>query len=305
VASYLWMNSGVFLLPRSQDWLGMSLFFISCLLISLSIEAMHRAKARAAEAEAQARASAIREEGAQALQRTVEELTRSNRELEQFAYVASHDLQEPLRMVHAYVDLLAQRYRGRLDHQADQYIFFALEGSTRMRSLIHDLLAYSRLGAPGQELLVPMDLQPCLDLALAGLRGAMDETGAAVTWDPLPRVVADPVLMAQLFHNLVGNALKFRGAQAPRIHVGAQVLPSAVQVSVQDNGIGIDPEARHKVFDLFQRLHTREAYPGTGIGLTMCRKIVERHGGRIWVDSRPGEGAVFHFTLPHRQGVPS
>jgi light-regulated signal transduction histidine kinase (bacteriophytochrome) len=202
------------------------------------------------------------------------------------------------------VDLLAQRYQGRLDGQADQYLSFAMEGATRMRALIHDLLAYSRLGAPGRELLVTMELQTCLDRALAGLRGAIDETGAAVTWDPLPQVVADPLLMAQLFHNLVGNALKFRGQEAPRIHVGAHTSPSAVQVSVHDNGIGLDPESGHRIFDLFQRLHTREAYPGTGIGLTMCRKIVERHGGRIWVESTPGSGAVFHFTLPRHLGGP-
>ena len=302
VVDFFWIGSGAFVLPKGSDWLAIAIFLLNCLLILGCVEALHRALARAAEAEAQAKGSAIREEGAQALRCMVAELTRSNRELERFAYVASHDLQEPMRMVHAYVDLLGQRYRGRLDVQADQYIAFAMEGSVRMRTLIGELLAYSRLGEPGREPLAEVGLQDCLDQALAGLGGAIAASGASITAGPLPRVLADPVQMVQLFQNLVGNSLKFRGGKAPRVRVDARATDTEVIVSVEDTGIGIEPQSQLRIFDLFTRLHNRETDPGTGIGLAVCRRIVERHGGRIWVQSESGSGATFFFTLPRSPG---
>jgi signal transduction histidine kinase len=224
------------------------------------------------------------------------ELKRSNAELEQFAYVASHDLQEPLRMVASYVQLVARRYRGKLDEDADEFIQFAVDGATRMQALINDLLAYSRVGSKGKPLL-PTNLDSVLDDALANLSVRLKETKAEVTRASLPPVVADSSQLTQLFQNLIGNALKFVADSHPRLRVVAASDEGLVRVSISDNGIGIDPRFEKRIFEVFQRLHTREEYPGTGIGLAVCRKIVERHGGRIWVESEPGRGATFHFTL--------
>jgi PAS domain S-box-containing protein len=238
-----------------------------------------------------------RKRAEEALEKKTEELARSNRDLEQFAYVASHDLQEPLRMVTSYVQLLARRYKGKLDSDADEFIRFAEDGATRMWKLINDLLAYSRVGMRSQEP-KPTDCEAALLQSLDSLRMAVEENGAMVTRDPLPTVMADPLQLVQLFQNLIGNAIKFRGNEPPRIHVSASRNGDGWIFSVRDNGIGIDPEYAERIFIIFQRLHSREKYAGTGIGLAICQKIVERHGGRIWVESELGKGATFYFTVP-------
>jgi PAS domain S-box-containing protein len=229
------------------------------------------------------------------------ELARSNEELEQFAYVASHDLQEPLRMVSSYVQLLARRYQGRLDTDADEFIDFAVDGAKRMQTLITDLLKYSRVRTRGHQF-EPTDSGAVLDGVLADLGETIRETSATVTHDALPQVMADPTQLGQLFQNLVGNAIKYHGHEPPRVRVSAEPDGSMWQFAVRDNGIGIEPEYQERIFAIFQRLHGREEYPGTGIGLAVCKGIVERHGGRIWVESEPGKGSTFHFTLP-KQGA--
>ncbi|MDR0786327.1 MAG: PAS domain S-box protein [Gemmatimonadota bacterium] len=225
------------------------------------------------------------------------ELARSNAELEQFAYVASHDLQEPLRMVASYTRLLARRYEGRLDADADEFIGYAVDGVNRMQELINDLLAYSRAGSRRREPAdVPMD--EVLARALKDLGPAIEEAGATVASSPLPVVWGDAGQLAQLLRNLIANAIKFRGKKAPCVEISARRDGDDWVFSVSDNGIGIAPEFSERIFVIFQRLHSRAEYPGTGIGLSICRKIVERHGGRIWVASEPGEGARFCFSLP-------
>ncbi len=237
------------------------------------------------------------------LVKTVGELKRSNDELEHFAYVASHDLQEPLRMVASYTQLLAKRYRGRLDADADDFIAYAVDGSTRMQQLIKDLLAYSRAGTDGTAL-VKISSQMALQAALANLRLTIGESGAVVTHDSLPYILTDDNQLSQVFQNLVGNAIKYRSAEVPRIHVWATTNGGRETIfSVRDNGMGIDPQYFGRIFVLFQRLHGREEFEGTGIGLAICKKILERLGGRIWVESQPGKGSTFHFSLPEGAGV--
>jgi PAS domain S-box-containing protein len=235
------------------------------------------------------------------LAKKAEELQRSNAELEQFAYVASHDLQEPLRMVSSYTQLLAKRYKEQLPAEAQEFMHFTVDGAARMKQLIEDLLAYSRVGTKGKEL-VPVSLEAPLKRALTNLHAAIQESGAAVTADALPTVDGDEVQLAQVFQNLMGNALKFRSKErAPHIHVGAQEEAGEWHISVADNGIGIEPQYFERIFMLFQRLHAMGEYPGTGIGLAICKKVAERHGGRIWVTSTPGAGSTFHFTLPKKE----
>ena len=243
---------------------------------------------------------ALREAHA-SLELKAQELARSNAELEQFAYVASHDLQEPLRMVASYTQLLLRRYGDRFDSDAREFMDYVVDGAARMKQLIEDLLAYSRVGTRGKE----FRRVPCeavLRKALANLKIAIGQSGASVTHDALPEVVVDDVQWMQLFQNLIGNAVKFRGEQPPAVHVSVEDRDGEWLFGIRDNGIGIEPQYYERIFMVFQRLGGRAEYPGTGIGLAICKKVVERHGGRIWVESQPGQGSAFFFTLPKREG---
>ncbi len=227
-------------------------------------------------------------------------LERSNRELEQFAYVASHDLQEPLRMVGSFAGLLARRYKGRLDAEADEFIEYIINGAERMKMLIEDLLAYSRVSTKGRPP-APVPMRALVDQVLADLRSTATESGAVVHVGDLPEVLADATQMGQVMLNLIGNAIKFRGQGRPEVWVTAKARPGEWEFAVRDNGIGIDPRYAERIFKIFERLHGAAEYPGTGIGLAICKKIVERHGGRIWFESEPGKGTTFRFTLPRQE----
>jgi len=233
----------------------------------------------------------------QALAGKVEELARSNADLKQFAYVASHDLQEPLRMVSAYTQLLAERYHGKLDEQANKYIDYAVDGAARMQSLIQDLLAFSRVGRQETALKIT-DCNEIVAQAMRDLQAAILESGAAVTHGRLPRVMASSSQLKQVFQNLIGNGLKFRRSEAPMIRISAEKRDSNWIFSVADNGIGISPEHAESIFVIFNRLHTRTEYQGNGIGLAICKKIIERHGGAIHAVPNQGGGTIFRFTLP-------
>jgi PAS domain S-box-containing protein len=239
-----------------------------------------------------------RKQSEEHLVKTVGELKRSNDELQQFAYVASHDLQEPLRMVASYTQLLAQRYKGRLDSDADEFIHYAVDGANRMQGLIQDLLAYSRAGTNGKALR-EISSEKALKVALTNLQATIEESGAVVTHDLLPSITTDETQLAQVFQNLVGNAIKYRSAKVPKVHVTATKNGDKEWIfSVRDNGMGIDPQYFERIFILFQRLHGRKDFKGTGIGLAISKKIVERVGGRIWVESQAEKGSTFHFALP-------
>ena len=235
------------------------------------------------------------------LERQAQELMRSNAELQQFAYVASHDLQEPLRMISSYTQLLKRRYGDRFDKEATEFMDYVVDGSVRMKQLIEDILAYSRVGTRGREFRT-VQSEAALKKALVNLRASIEASGATVTQGTLPPVEADDVQLAQLFQNLIGNALKFTSATKPQIHVDVVAMPQAWEFSVRDNGIGIDPQYFERIFMVFQRLHSKDEYTGTGIGLAICKKVIDRHGGRIRVESRPGEGSTFYFTLPRKIG---
>ena len=242
-----------------------------------------------------------RKKAEEILKLKLEELARSNAELEQFAYVSSHDLQEPLRMVTSYLQLLQRRYQGNLDDKADKYIHFAVDGAFRMQNLINDLLEFSRVTTRARDP-VPMDSEFILDQVLSNLEVFIEENKPTVSHDPLPEVIADSTQLVQVFQNLIINGIKFHSEEAPKIHISAEKKESKWVFSVQDNGIGIDPQYSGKIFEVFKRLHKKEEYPGTGIGLAICKKIVERHGGHIWVESELGKGSTFYFTLPINPG---
>ena len=229
--------------------------------------------------------------------RAEEELRRSNQELEHFAYIASHDLQEPLRMVSSYTQLLAQRYKDKLDADADEFIHYVEDGVSRMRALINGLLVYSRVGTSGAAFELT-DCEAAFDCALTNLQVAVDESGAVITHHPLPVVMADASQLTQVFQNLIGNAIKFCSQELPRIHVAAEPRGNEWLFSIRDNGIGIDPQYHDRIFDMSQRLHSRTEYSGSGVGLAICDKVLKRHGGRIWVESQTGKGATFYFTIP-------
>jgi PAS domain S-box-containing protein len=240
----------------------------------------------------------MRKQSEEHLVKTVKELKRSNDELQQFAYVSSHDLQEPLRMVSSYTQLLAKRYKGRLDSNADEFIAFAVDGCDRMQGLIQDLLTYSRAGN-NKKALDEISSEDALNVALTNLRATIEQSSAVVTHDSLPAITSDETQLTQVFQNLVGNAIKYRGNEAPQVHVSATKNGGGEWIfSVRDNGLGIDPQYFERIFIIFQRLHGREEFEGTGIGLAICKKILERLGGRIWVESQPKKGSTFYFALP-------
>ena len=231
------------------------------------------------------------------LKNTLKEVERSNKELEQFAYIASHDLQEPLRMVSSYLQLLERRYKDKLDSEANEFIEFAVDGAKRMKILIDDLLSYSRVTTHGK-IFETTDTENVLNQALSNLGLMIEDSGAEVTHESLPLLRADDVQLGQLFQNLVGNAIKFHGEELPKIHVSVDKTKNEWVFSVRDNGIGIDPKFSDQAFMIFQRLQAKEKYPGTGIGLAVCKRIVERHHGKIWFESKPGRGTTFYFTIP-------
>ena len=232
----------------------------------------------------------------------VDELNRSNEELGQFAYIASHDLQEPLRMVASYTQLLGRRYKGKLDSDADEFIDFAVDGANRMQRLIQDLLAYSRVGTEGRDL-VDTSSEKALQLALGNLGSAIEQSAAVVTHDPLPTVIADESQLVQLFQNLVGNAIKYQRPGIPRVHISAVMAEKKWMFSVNDNGLGIDSKYTDKIFGMFQRLHKRNEFAGTGIGLATVQRIIARHGGKVWAEGVVDEGATFYCSIPITQRV--
>jgi light-regulated signal transduction histidine kinase (bacteriophytochrome) len=232
--------------------------------------------------------------------RYAEDLKRSNYELQQFAYVASHDLQEPLRMISSYLQLIERRYKSKLDQDADEFIEYAVDGAKRLQNLINGLLEYSRVETSGKSF-EPVDCEKVFGDALANLKVAIEESKAVITHDPLPTVMADRSQILQLFQNVIGNAIKFHSQEAPRIHATAGHEDDEWTFSVKDNGIGIEVQYKDRIFDLFQRLHSR-GYSGTGIGLSVCKRIVERHGGKIWLESSIGRGSTFYFTIPFKEG---
>ncbi|MDQ7787392.1 MAG: ATP-binding protein, partial [Thermodesulfovibrionales bacterium] len=239
-------------------------------------------------------------EAEEVLKQLADELKRSNTDLKQFAYAAAHDLQEPLIGIAGFGKLLSKQYQGKHDAKVDELITFINDGVKRMQNLIKDLLEYSRVGT-GRTKFKPIDSSMPLALALANLQRSIEENGAVVTYDTLPTVFADSSQLGMLFQNLIGNAIKFRTKAPPNVHLSVEKKGNEWIFSVSDNGLGIDPSKAESIFVVFKRLHSKEEYPGTGIGLAICKKIVERHSGRIWVESKPGQGSTLFFTLPEKQ----
>jgi len=238
-----------------------------------------------------------RKRAEEALKQMSNELARSNADLKQFAYIVSHDLKEPLLTVEGFVKLLARRYKGKLDVKADEFIEYIAEGVRRMQVLIKDLLEYSQVGTKGEKF-KSTDCSFVVDKAIDNLQAVIEESNAVVTYDELPTIMADTSQMISLFQNLIGNAIKFRSEEAPRVHISAERKGDEWVFSIQDNGIGIDLKNAERIFVVFQRLHNKDEYPGTGIGLAICKKIVERHGGHIWIESEIGKSSTFYFTIP-------
>jgi signal transduction histidine kinase len=234
------------------------------------------------------------------LKRLSEELARSNAELKDFAYIASHDLKKPLQSIESFAKLLSRRYKGKLDAKADEFISYIVEGVQRLQMLIKDLLEYSQIETQAKNI-KPTDYSFIVEEAMNNLKTAIDESNAVVTYNKLPRIMSDPQQMISLFQNLIDNAIKFRGKKAPRVRISAERKGDEWLFTIQDNGIGIDPKNFEKIFLMFQRLHGSTDYPGTGIGLSICKKIVERHGGRIWLESETAKGSTFYFTIPERE----
>ncbi|MCK9297119.1 MAG: ATP-binding protein [Desulfobulbaceae bacterium] len=241
-----------------------------------------------------------RRQAEEKLRTTADELARSNADLTKFAAIVAHDLQEPLRVIDGFVNLLARRYQGRLDEKADQYIEYTVDGVKRMQTLIKDLLTYSKVASRGT-ILETVDFSAAVDNAVLNLQAAVADTSAVITMDPLPSLLANASLIRRLFQNLIGNALKFHSKEAMRVHIAAEQKENSWIFSVRDNGIGIEPKYAEIIFGMFRRLHTIREYPGTGIGLAICKRIVEHHGGAIWLESEPGKGSTFYFTIPDRQ----
>ncbi len=303
------ISPGYALLNRQESHLSeviLGLGAMMALLLALSIHFLQSTRVHAAGVLAANRRLreevVVRKRAELNLEKQASSLVRSNTELEQFAYVASHDLQEPLRMVTSYMQLLEKRYKDKLDVDASEFIGYAVDGAARMKLLITDLLTYSRVGTQ-VEAFAQVDCETVLNGALANLSGLIEIEQAKVTHDPLPKVPGAATQLLQLFQNLVGNAIKFRGSEAPRVHISAQTEAKSWTFQVRDNGIGIAPEFHNRIFAVFQRLHDRVTYEGTGIGLALCKKIIERHGGDIWLESELGHGTVFYFTLPNKQVI--
>jgi signal transduction histidine kinase len=283
---------------RSMIIAGNALGFLLLFAAGLVIRAEMNRRGRAEEEVRTLNADLERKVAARTVElaERAKDLERSNMELQQFAYVASHDLQEPLRTISSFTQLIAKRYQEKLDDKGREFINFAVDGCKRMQTLINDLLAFSRVGTQGNPL-VPVGCDAALDRVLKSLKIAIADSGAVITRDALPVVLGDEGQLCQLFQNLVGNAIKFRGETAPKVHISAERKGAEWKITVRDNGIGIAAEQSDRIFVIFQRLHTRTQYPGTGIGLAICKKIAERHGGRIWVEPSPGGGSTFCFTI--------
>ncbi len=280
-------------LLRSEPVIGFLVIFLSVILARQVVSASRRLER---EIEQRKKAEDARKSYEEELANKTRELAQSNAELQQFAYVASHDLQEPLRMVASYTQLLGKRYRGKLDKDADEFIGYAVDGATRMQRLIRDLLEYSRVGSENKSL-EHTDSEVVLRQVLDNLSASVRERHAEVTHDPLPIVHANPTHLTQVFQNLIGNALKFQGDSPAKIHVGAKAVPDGWEFSIRDNGVGIPADQLGRIFSIFQRLHGQSEYPGTGIGLAICKRIVEKYGGNIRVESELGTGSIFYFTL--------
>ena len=280
-------------LLRSEPVIGFLVILLSLVLARQVVSASRRLER---EIEQRKKAEDERKHQETELAHKTRELAQSNAELQQFAYVASHDLQEPLRMVASYTQLLGKRYQGKLDKDADEFIGYAVDGATRMQRLIRDLLEYSRVGSENKSL-EHTDCEVVLRQVLDNLSASVRERHAEVTHDPLPIVHANPTHLTQVFQNLIGNALKFQGDSPAKIHVGARTLPDGWEFSIRDNGVGIPADQLGRIFSIFQRLHGQSEYPGTGIGLAICKRIVEKYGGNIRVESELGTGSIFYFTL--------